>query len=228
MSSSPSRARVLPVPVAPAIDRSAVSAFLYREVASPTGEQRFPLSNPTSIVKRTSGADAGDVFEAREAGRLQGELETRAKLESQLVEERSAVARTVADFSRERAAYYQKIEEEAVQLALSIARKILHREAQVDPLLLMGIVRVAFDRMEGAAAVTLAVHPTQAAAWRDYVAAHMENGPRPEIVEVATLAPGQCELRTSMGTAALGVEVQLKEIELGLMDLLAARPKGKE
>jgi hypothetical protein len=30
-----------------------------------------------------------------------------------------------------------------------------------------------------------------------------------------------------MGTARLGIEVQLKEIEQGLMDLLAARPREK-
>jgi hypothetical protein len=53
-----------------------------------------------------------------------------------------------------------------VQLALSIARKVLHREAQVDPLLLMGIVRVALERIEGATGVTLAVHPEQVPEWR--------------------------------------------------------------
>jgi hypothetical protein len=31
-----------------------------------------------------------------------------------------------------------------------------------------------------------------------------------------------------MGTADLGLEVQLKEIEQGLMDLLAARPRERE
>jgi hypothetical protein len=31
-----------------------------------------------------------------------------------------------------------------------------------------------------------------------------------------------------MGTAELGLEVQLKEIEQGLMDLLAARPQEPE
>jgi hypothetical protein len=30
-----------------------------------------------------------------------------------------------------------------------------------------------------------------------------------------------------MGTAELGMEIQLKEIEKGLMDLLAARPEKK-
>jgi hypothetical protein len=37
----------------------------------------------------------------------------------------------------------------------------------------------------------------------------------------------RCGLRTSTGTADFDVSTQLKEIEQGLMDLLAARPKGK-
>jgi flagellar assembly protein FliH len=137
------------------------------------------------------------------------------------------VATALAEFARERAAYYQKIEEEAVRLALSIARKILHREAQVDPLLLMGIVRVALERIEGATGVALAVHPQQAADWRRYLASRMDAGAMPEIVEDAAMALDRCTLRTSMGTAELGLEVQLKEIEQGLMDLLAARPQAK-
>src|SRR4029077_2697216 len=70
--------------------------------------------------------------QARALGRQQGELESRTKFEEQLGRERAAVVAALADFSRERAAYYHKIEEEAVRLALSIARKILHREEQVD------------------------------------------------------------------------------------------------
>ena len=111
-----------------------------------------------------------------------------------------------------------------VQLALSIARKILHREAQVDPMLLAGIVRVALEKIEGATGVVLQVHPQHAADWRKYLALRMEPGDLPEIVEDPALPPDQCRLRTSMGTAELGMEVQLKEVERGLMDLLAARP----
>ncbi len=162
-----------------------------------------------------------------EVGRQQGVLECRSKFEEQLARERSAVAQALADFACERAAYYQKIEAEAVQLALSIARKVLHREAQVDPALLMGIVRVALERIEGAAGVALAVDPQQAAGWRNYLKAHRGAEEMPQIVEDAALTAGQCELRTSMGTATLGLEVQLKEIEQGLMDLLAARPASK-
>jgi flagellar biosynthesis/type III secretory pathway protein FliH len=71
------------------------------------------------------------------------------------------------------------------------------------------------------------VHPQQAVVWRNYLISRMGAGDLPEVVEDPAMALEQCELRTSMGTAALGLEVQLKEIEQGLMDLLAARPQAK-
>ena len=229
MSSSPSRA---PVPAAPGTqaptqnDSREVLAFPYSEVAVPANQHNFAGTEAASSSRGESASDLAGVRE-RESGRQQGEREARAKFDEQVARERSAVAGALAAFARERAAYYQKIEAEAVQLALSIARKVLHREAQVDPLLLMGIVRVALERIEGATGAVLAVHSQRAAEWRTYLAAHMEARDLPEIVEDAAMALEQCELRTSMGTAALGLEVQLKEIEQGLTDLLAARPQAK-
>jgi flagellar assembly protein FliH len=227
MSSSPRRApdpasAGTPAP-APKEQPEALS-FPYCEVTLPAGRQEFPRPG-----RGESESDAALVTaQARELGRRQGELEGRTKFEEQLAHERSAVAKALADFARDRAGYYQKIEAETVQLALGIARKILHREAQVDPLLLMGIVRVALERIEGATGVVLAVHPQQAADWQRYLASRMDPGDMPEIAEDPAMGPERCELRTSMGTAELGLEVQLKEIEQGLMDLLAARPREKE
>jgi len=201
-----------------------VLAFPYSEV--PVSAHHFAGIEAASLSGGESASDLA-VIQARELGRQQGERESRAKFEEQLARQQAAVAKALTDFARERAAYYQKIEGEAVQLALSIARKVLHREAQVDPLLLMGMVRVAMERIEGATGVALAVHPQQAAGWRDYLAANMDAGAVPEIVEDPAMALEQCELRTSMGTSGLGLEVQLKEIEQGLTDLLAARPQAK-
>lgn len=233
MSSSASRA---PLPAAATIAAPSapveIFPFPYSQAVVQPGKANFSRSE-----YRLAGLGASDVSSSvqgaereaqlREMGRQQGALECRGKFEEQLVRERSAVAQALAGFARERTAYYQKIEGEAVQLALSIARKVLHRETQVDPALLMGIVRVALERIEGATGVALAVDPLQAAGWRNFLAANFRAEEMPQIVEDATLAIGQCELRTSMGTAKLGIEVQLKEIEQGLMDLLAARPQGK-
>jgi len=234
MSSSPSRA-----PLPPAVARSAdgeppeVSPFPYSDAVAWKGKQNFPPTEGSLPDKEAADSAASAALglereaRLRELGRQQGALECRTKFEEQLVAERAALPKALADFARDRAVYYQKLEEEAVRLALSIARKVLHREAQVDPLLLMGIVRVAIERIEGATGVALLVHPQQAAGWRRYLAARLEPGNLPEIVEDPALGPQQCVLRTSMGTADLGLEVQLKEIEQGLMDLLAARPQEK-
>lgn len=237
MSSSPSRAAIPPAAVAgvPGQPPPEVSPFPYNQAAAKPGVHNFPLSGfagPDAVFSPASGPGVAErEAQAREAGRLQGESQAQAKFAGELGRERAAVARAVAEFARERSAYYQKIEEEAVRLALAIARKILHREAQVDPLLLMGIVRVALGKIKGATEVTLLVHPQKAAEWRQYLASRMrageEPGEAPELVEDAAMAPEQCVLRTSMGTVELGLEVQLKEIEAGLTDLLAARPEAK-
>jgi flagellar assembly protein FliH len=229
MSSSPSRSPAA-LPPAPG-GQAEATPFIYCEVTAPAGASWTGPVQPGPGDAEGSSALAHFAereAQARELGRRQGEQESRAKFEEQLVRERAGVAQALADFARERADYYQKIEKEAVLLALSIARKILHREAQVDPLLLMGILRVALDRIEGATGVVLAVHPQQATVWRSYLISRMGPGELPEVVEDPAMALEQCQLRTSMGTADLGLEVQLKEIEQGLMDLLAARPRERE
>ena len=226
MSSSPRRAPLPPLSTTEKKEEAfEATPFLYREVAGPAGR----AFAPGGVVKGRgeSAPDLAAVAEAKELGRQQGERESSARFEQQLAQERSRVTQAIADFVRERAAYYQKVEREAVQLALAIARQVLHREAQVDPWLLMGIARVALEKIAGATAVKLAVHPQHAAAWRSYLASHLDAGKQPEVVEDPALAMEQCELRTAMGMTALGLEMQLKEIEQGLADLLAAKPGAK-
>ncbi|HTS36810.1 MAG TPA: FliH/SctL family protein [Candidatus Solibacter sp.] len=169
---------------------------------------------------------ASATTQARLQGRQQGQAEAQAAFERQLTKERDHLATAVAGFSRDRAGYFRKVEGEVVKLALAIARKILHREAQVDPMLLAGLVRVTLEKIDAATEIVLRVHPLHAAEWKQYLALHLEPQQQPEIVEDPGLAPDTCVLQTSMGTALLGTEVQLKEIEQGLMDLLAARPGG--
>lgn len=214
------------------IEQPIVAPFAYTEVerqegagagnALPAGRAVAYKAAPDASTASASAAVRDS--QMRELGRQQGEAEQRAKSEEQLLRERAVVAKAVADFARDRAVHYRRLEEEAVRLALSIARKILHREAQVDPLLLMGVVKVALDKIEGATEVALLVHPQRAADWRRQLAAVMPGKPL-EIVEDPALEPDECRLRTSMGTADLGLEGQLKEIGAGLTDLLAARPK---
>ena len=232
MSSSPSRAPEVPLNSPVAVPAAAASPevlpFCYDEVQA-AGGQRLPGGGFSgSRLEAVPAAPTNQALEreaqARESGRQQGVIEAGKRFDEQLLRERAAIAAALGKFDGECAAYYRRIEEEAVQLSLAIARKILHREAQVDPLLLMGIVRAALDRIDGSTKVSLAVAPQRAADWRRHLGSVLPPAKVPEVFEDPAMPLEQCELRTSMGSAPLGVEVQLKEIEQGLMDLLAARP----
>ena len=198
----------------------------------PPGASRFGTSGLAAGGLRGWTPDGGATetaareAQARALGRQEGQAEARQDFEDQLARARASLDTALAQFTRDRATYFQTVEGEVVQLSLSIARKILHREAQLDPLLLAGIVRVALEKIDGATGVVLRIHPRDAADWRRFLATHLEPADLPAIVEDPSQSPDCCTLETSMGTATVGLEVQLKEIEQGLMDMLAARPGG--
>src|ERR1700685_4388742 len=122
MRSSPSRPPAAPMTPAPG-GQPEVLPFAYIEVALQTGSGKSRLSgvrlagrggsDPSALAASASEREG----QARELGRKQGESESRTKFEEQLARERSALTKALADFARDRAGYYLKVEEEAVRLA---------------------------------------------------------------------------------------------------------------
>jgi flagellar assembly protein FliH len=190
--------------------------------ADAEGEGGKPAASAAQAAEERVQRAETDAFER---GKQTAEQQLRGSVETAVAESRERVRRALEDFAHERTKYYRRVEIEVVQLALAIARKILHREAQIDPNLLAGIVRVTLEKLDGATTVNLYVNPREGTDWRHYFARQMEGAPAPEIHEDGTLAPGECRLETSLGTAEIGLELQLKEIETGLLDLLAERPQ---
>jgi len=203
-----------------------VHPFPYAEVAAQvvSPHQATPAEGLGEAVPGSSEILADREAAARETGRKEGEAQGRVAGELHLAEVRASVDAALAGFSRDRAQYYQQVETEVVQLALAIARKVLHREAQLDPLLLAGMVRITLEKMENATQVVVRVNPRQGSECRSYFAQHMESGKLLEVVEDPAVETDHCVLQTALGTTEIGVEVQLKEIEQGLFDLLAKRP----
>jgi flagellar assembly protein FliH len=169
-----------------------------------------------------------DQLQARNEGVREGVARARHDHEQALKREREGVKKAIEDFQQERDSYYQRVEAEVVQLALAIARKVLHREAQVDPLLLAGIVRVALRKLEIGTRVRVRVNPSEVTGWQKILAEMGDAGAVPEIEEDATVPPARCVLQTELGVTELGIEPQLKEIENGLLDLLAKRPQVRQ
>jgi flagellar assembly protein FliH len=153
-----------------------------------------------------------------------GKSEARTAFEQQTAKLRGEVSKAINDFAAERDTYFQRVEEQVVRLTLAIARKILHREAQMDPLLLTGILRVALEKIGSSTNTRLRAHPSDIQVWRDYFAQPHDNLCVPEMIGDPEMQPGRCILETEMGTTEIGLDTQLKEIEQGFLDLLTQRP----
>ncbi len=200
------------------------SPFAYAEAGLPSGAPAagsMPASPP-----RNAATISRPKFSSRDARARNSEL--RSELDAALAKNREQIGHALHEFALERQNYYRRIEGEVVELALAIARKILHREVQIDPNALAGIVRVTLEKLDSGTKVNLRVHPKEAPDWRHYFACQTEDVPAPEVHEDPAMAPGECRIETSLGSTEVGLESQLKEIETGLLDLLAERPGARQ
>ena len=144
-----------------------------------------------------------------------------AAFEIKLNEERAVLARTLEDFSEERRKYFEGVEGEVVRLSLAIAERVLHREVEMDPLLLAGAAKVALENVADRSGVILRVSSSEVDAWTERMG---QTSDPPELVADHNLTKGECVLETRIGTIDLGIRAQLKEIERGFFDLMRRRP----
>jgi flagellar assembly protein FliH len=139
----------------------------------------------------------------------------------------SAVHGAIAAFQESQRQYFTEAEAAVVRLALSIAGRVLHREAQMDPLLLRGAVRVALEDAQQNVTCVLEVSREKAEAWGRWLS-DAGTIARVEIREKDDVATGHCRLEIGASTADLSVHAQLAEIERGFFDLLQSRPAASE
>lgn len=107
-------------------------------------------------------------------------------------------------------------EQELVELALVIARRVIHREVQVDRSSVVGIVRACVERINGAEIHRLRVNPADAEVLAEYF--RQSDRSDIEIVPDQSVAPGGAILHTSQGQLDARLESQLREIDYGLTD----------
>ncbi len=164
----------------------------------------------------------------RESAEKQAEASATQSVQTQLEQIRSALSA----FDQERDRYFAAVEREVVQLSLAIAARILHREAQMDPLFLTGAVRVALEQVQEGTECILFAPKSDLPRWCEW-AAQLGSSTKLQVrsCESAGADPTGVRLQTRAGHIELGAKAQLKEIERGFMDLLQHRPtvaKGEE
>jgi flagellar assembly protein FliH len=209
---------ILPPPIADFQYRQTLSIQMpAAEELAEAAEVHEVRMTEEALRTRIAGERAAAVAETE--ARLRHEYEQRAK------EETARVSKAIANFEVMRKDYFARVEGEVVQLALSIAGKILHREAQVDPLLIAAVVQIALGQLKEGAAATIRVRPEEAKMWRQHFAAQ-SLVQAVSVVEDTDLQPHDCILETELGSANFSLDVQLKEVEKGFFDVLAQRPQA--
>jgi flagellar assembly protein FliH len=164
------------------------------------------------------------------AGRERGVQEGRqAERASQATAQKAAeelrtrqAAELVESFARERDHYMHTVEHEVVKLALAVAARILRREAQMDPLLLTGAVRVALGQLSATTEVRLRVPPGDLDLWTDAIALLPNLALKPSVTAAEGMRLGDCVVETALGSVDLGIRAQLAEIERGFFDRAGA------
>jgi flagellar assembly protein FliH len=201
---------------------------------------------PRSAAAPARDAAAGTIeprqhgdFEARlaeekrrafDAGRQEGhKAEQEVHSGSQAATQRERVqqaAKLLDSFTQERDQYLQKVEHEVVKLALAVAARILRREAQMDPLLLTGAVRVALGQLSQTTQVRLRVPPAELALWTEAIALVPNLTVKPTVIAGEGMRLGDCVMETELGSVDLGIRSQLGEIERGFFDRAGSSSSG--
>jgi flagellar assembly protein FliH len=212
---------------------SPIAEFQYRQLLPAI----YPLSEgPLAEVEQAAPEQAAqdprlaeeDVRRRIAAERAAAVADTESRLrleyEQRSTREAGRISLAVENFQQTQKDYFARVEAEVVQLALAIAAKILHREAQVDPMLIAALVQIALGQMKEGSVVTLRVAAGEAARWQSELGKQTVKV-EVSIVEDAGLDSRDCVLETELGAVNFNLDMQLKEVEKGFFDVLAQRPQ---
>jgi len=126
------------------------------------------------------------------------------------------LAATLDDLMRVRNEMIRHTEKQMVQLALAVARRVVHREVSLDPQVLMTMMRVALERVSDAARVTVRLNPAD----HQSVTAALKDSAASDQVTLAAdgrVPRGGCRVESEYGDVDAGVDAQIQEIARALL-----------
>ena len=126
-----------------------------------------------------------------------------------------ALADAITQIRESRGEWLDHWERATIQLAKSIAEKIVRREIAADPSIPRHWVREALEMAAGASEVTVSLHPDDHKKIAEHVGPLTESIARvaaPSFVADDAVSPGGCVVKTRHGTIDQRLETQLERI----------------
>jgi flagellar assembly protein FliH len=157
--------------------------------------------------------------QARREGFGEGVAAGRQQAEEQFRPAVQGLAQTLDTLARLKETIREETTQDLVHLAISIAARVIHREAAVDPDALAGLVKAAYSKIQSREINRVRMHP----ALEGMVRKSLEQAGSPKNLVLTpdpSLKPAEVFFETSQGILDASVETQLREIERGLIDRL--------
>lgn len=134
------------------------------------------------------------------------------------------LAETLEELSGLRDNMVRQTERELVQLAIAIARRVLHREVSVDAELTAALAHIALERLGGPTPATVRLHPDDYAYVTSGQATPL-SGRQVEILPDPGVARGGCLVESEFGFINASVDAQVDEIARAVLgDATPATP----
>lgn len=162
------------------------------------------------------------VEQARAEAFRAGEASAWENARRQTDEAAGRMAAAVADLAAYRSRFRHEAEQQIVDLALAVARKVLEREIHVDPEVLLGVVKAALAKLSLREVLEIRVNP----ALRDPMQAFLTRNAQGVDLRIQpdpSLPVGALLIETARGVIDASVETQLMEIRRGFADLMERR-----
>jgi len=149
-------------------------------------------------------------------GFAQGQQAGAAAAQQETAQLARKLAATLDDLVRVRNEMIRHTEKQMVQLALAVARRVVHREVSIDANVLLTMMRVALERVSDAARVTVRLNPAD----HQSVTAALADAPTSD--QVTLIADGRvprggCKVESEYGDIDTGVDAQIQEIARALL-----------
>ena len=199
--------------------------WLKTRVAAPPPSKPGSANDATLPGARTAEFEAAaeaKVRQSYEAGVRAGREAVQAQLQTEVSEVVQRLATALSEVAEAREQTIRRAEADTVQLAVEIARRVLHRELTLDRSALGALIKAALEKLQSQEVYRVRVHPAQ----EQIMTACLDQAGRGQSITVVPdpMQPeGGVIFELNRGAMDASVGTQLAEIERGLIDQLETR-----
>lgn len=176
-----------------------------------------PLGQPGNPAGRPAPLDSAHIEAAAyENGFRQGEKAGLETAEKKIEAMMKRYAEAIREVGRIKPTLYAQAERDVVRLALEVAKKVVHREVQVDREIVQTLIKVALNHVAVKSAITIRLHPVDLEfVSRERKASMPADESQREITLLAdkSMERGGCLIETECGDIDARIEEEFREVE---------------